>query len=64
MKKTGVFFIYGYDGTRKVFIWRVMSTAFIPKEEIILTVYLSGIPALLISIGVLSLNNTINKGLI
>ncbi|CAJ2646832.1 unnamed protein product [Trifolium pratense] len=46
--KPGVFFLYGYGGTWKTFIWRVMSAALRPKGEIVLTVASSGIAALLI----------------
>ncbi len=46
--KPGVFFLYGYGGTGKTFIWRAMSAALRSKGEIVLTVASSGIAALLI----------------
>ncbi|XP_045810450.1 uncharacterized protein LOC123904887, partial [Trifolium pratense] len=46
--KPDVFFLYGYGGTGKTFIWRVMSAALRSKGEIVLTVVSSGIAALLI----------------
>jgi Cdc6-like AAA superfamily ATPase len=46
--KQGLFFIYGYGGTGKTFIWRAMSSALRSKGEIVLTVASSGIAALLI----------------
>ncbi|CAJ2640229.1 unnamed protein product [Trifolium pratense] len=46
--KHGVFFLCGYGGTRKTFIWRVMSVALRSKGEIVLTVASSGIATLLI----------------
>jgi hypothetical protein len=46
--KPGLFFLYGYGGTGKTFIWRAMSSALRSKGEIVLTVASSGIAALLI----------------
>ncbi|CAJ2678422.1 unnamed protein product [Trifolium pratense] len=46
--KPDVFFLYGYGGTGKTFIWRAMSAALRSKSEIVLTVASSGIAALLI----------------
>jgi len=46
--KPGVFFLYGYGGTGKTFIWRAMSAALRSKGEIVLTVASSGIASLLI----------------
>jgi RecA-family ATPase len=44
----GIFFLYGYGGTGKTFIWRSLSSALRSKKEIVLTVASSGIAALLI----------------
>jgi len=43
-----LFFLYGYGGTGKTFIWRAMSAAIRSRGEIVLTVASSGIAALLI----------------
>jgi len=47
-KKPGIFFLYGYGGTGKTFIWKAMSAAIRSRGEIVLTVASSGIAALLI----------------
>ncbi|XP_012828666.1 PREDICTED: ATP-dependent DNA helicase PIF1-like [Erythranthe guttata] len=47
-KHGGLFFIYGYGGTGKTYIWRTLSAALRSKGEIVLTVASSGIAALLI----------------
>ena len=47
-KEPGLFFLYGYDGTGKTFIWRALSSAIRSRKEIVLTVASSGIAALLI----------------
>ena len=44
----GFFFIDGYGGTGKTFIWRAISTAIRSRWEIVLTIASSGIAALLI----------------
>jgi len=44
----GLFFLYGYGGTGKTFIWRAMCAALRSKGEIVLAVASSGIAALLI----------------
>jgi ATP-dependent DNA helicase PIF1 len=44
----GFFFLYGYGGTGKTYIWRALSAALRSKGEIVLTVASSGIAALLI----------------
>ena len=44
----GVFFVYGYGGTGKTFIWRALSSAIRSRGDIVLTVASSGIAALLI----------------
>jgi ATP-dependent DNA helicase PIF1 len=46
--KQGLFFLYGYGGTGKTFIWRAMSSALRSKGQIVLTVASSGIAVLLI----------------
>jgi ATP-dependent DNA helicase PIF1 len=46
--RQGLFFLYGYGGTGKTYIWRAMSAALRSKGEIVLTVASSGITALLI----------------
>jgi ATP-dependent DNA helicase PIF1 len=46
--KPGLFFLYGYGGTGKTYIWRAMSAALRSKGDIVLTVASSGIAALLI----------------
>lgn len=43
-----VFFVYGYGGTGKTFIWKTLSSALRSTGEIILTVASSGIASLLI----------------
>ncbi|XP_071740753.1 uncharacterized protein [Rutidosis leptorrhynchoides] len=49
--KGGVFFLYGYGGTGKTFLWKTLSAAFRSKGEIVLNVASSGIAALLLSGG-------------
>ncbi|CAH9122206.1 unnamed protein product, partial [Cuscuta epithymum] len=44
----GLFFLYGYGGTGKTFIWRAISAFLRSKGEIVLTVASSAIAALLI----------------
>ena len=44
----GMFFVYGYGGTGKTFIWRSLSAAIRSKGEIVLNVALSGIASLLL----------------
>ncbi|KAH9605454.1 hypothetical protein KSS87_001661 [Heliosperma pusillum] len=46
--KGGVFFVYGYGGTGKTFIWRTLCAAFRCKGGIVLPVASSGIAATLI----------------
>jgi ATP-dependent DNA helicase PIF1 len=43
-----LFFLYGYGGTGKTFIWRAISAAIRSRGAIVLTVASSGIAALLI----------------
>ncbi|XP_076913852.1 uncharacterized protein LOC143572638 [Bidens hawaiensis] len=49
--KGGVFFIYGYGGTCKTYLWKTISTAIRSKGKIILTVASSGIASLLLTGG-------------
>jgi ATP-dependent DNA helicase PIF1 len=44
----GLFFLYGYGGTGKTYIWRALSAALRSKGEIVLAVASSGIASLLI----------------
>ncbi|XP_019168340.1 PREDICTED: uncharacterized protein LOC109164044 [Ipomoea nil] len=43
----GLFFVYGYGGTRKTFLWRALFSALRSKREIVLNVASSGIASLL-----------------
>ncbi|MCI18167.1 helicase-like protein, partial [Trifolium medium] len=47
-QKGGVFFLHGYGGTGKTYIWRTLASALRSKHEIVLTVATSGIAALLL----------------
>ncbi|XP_052619873.1 uncharacterized protein LOC111878714 [Lactuca sativa] len=49
--KGGVFFVYGYGGTGKTFLWKTLSTAIRSKGQIVLTVASSGIASLLLTGG-------------
>ncbi|XP_076913909.1 uncharacterized protein LOC143572720 [Bidens hawaiensis] len=49
--KGGVFFVYGYGGTGKTYLWKTLSTAIRSKGEIVLTVASSGIVSLLLTGG-------------
>jgi ATP-dependent DNA helicase PIF1 len=44
----GVFFLHGFGGTGKTFIWRTLASALRSKQDIVLTVATSGIAALLL----------------
>ncbi|XP_042757697.2 uncharacterized protein LOC122197551 [Lactuca sativa] len=46
--KGGVFFIYGYGGTGKTFLWKTISVAIRSQGEIVLNVASSGIASLLL----------------
>ncbi|KAL3623920.1 hypothetical protein CASFOL_032736 [Castilleja foliolosa] len=46
--KGGVFFVYGYGGTGKTYIWRTLSAALRSKAHIVLNVASSGIASLLL----------------
>ena len=47
-KKRGLFFLYGYGGTRKTFMWKTLSAALRSKSMIILNIASSGITFLLL----------------
>ncbi|KAK9056489.1 hypothetical protein SSX86_023850 [Deinandra increscens subsp. villosa] len=51
LKKGGVFFVYGYGGTGKTFLWRTLSAAIRAKGDIVLNVASSGIASLLLTGG-------------
>ncbi|XP_073120000.1 uncharacterized protein [Henckelia pumila] len=46
--KGGMFFVYGYGGTGKTFVWKTLSAALRSKGEIVLNVASSGIASLLL----------------
>ncbi|CAN4126443.1 unnamed protein product [Withania somnifera] len=46
--KGGLFFLYGYGGTGKAFIWRTLSSGILSRGDIVLTVVSSGIASLLL----------------
>ncbi|KAK9075631.1 hypothetical protein SSX86_003957 [Deinandra increscens subsp. villosa] len=50
-KKGGVFFVYGYGGTGKTFLWKTLSAAIRSKGHIVLNVASSGIASLLLTGG-------------
>ncbi|XP_074265609.1 uncharacterized protein LOC141588050 [Silene latifolia] len=50
--KGGVFFVYGYGGTGKTFLWRASCACFRSKGDIVVVVASSGIAATLIPGGV------------
>ncbi|XP_018444644.1 uncharacterized protein LOC108816573 [Raphanus sativus] len=50
-KKGGVFFVYGFGGTGKTFLWRLLSAAVRVRGEICLNVASSGIASLLLNGG-------------
>ncbi|XP_071739970.1 uncharacterized protein [Rutidosis leptorrhynchoides] len=47
-RKGAVFFLYGYGGTGKTFLWKTLSAALRSKGEIVLNVVSIGIAALLL----------------
>ncbi|XP_048498179.2 uncharacterized protein LOC125496694 [Beta vulgaris subsp. vulgaris] len=49
--KGGVFFVYGYGGTGKTYLWRLLCVALRRKGEIVLPVASSGIASLLLPRG-------------
>ncbi|XP_019184260.1 PREDICTED: uncharacterized protein LOC109179152 [Ipomoea nil] len=46
--KRGLFFVYGYGGTGKTFLWRTLAAALRSKGEVVLNVASSGIASLLL----------------
>jgi ATP-dependent DNA helicase PIF1 len=48
LQQGGVFFLHGYGGTGKTYMWRTLASALRSKQEIVLTVATSGIAALLL----------------
>ena len=49
--KGGLFFVYGFGGTGKTFLWKTLSAAIRSKGQIVLNVASSGIASLLLSGG-------------
>ncbi|XP_019161024.1 PREDICTED: uncharacterized protein LOC109157627 [Ipomoea nil] len=47
-KKGGMYFVYGYGGTGKTFLWKTISAALRSKGEVVLNVASSGIASLLL----------------
>ncbi|XP_021999308.1 uncharacterized protein LOC110896161 [Helianthus annuus] len=47
----GIFFVYGYGGTGKTFLWKTLASAVRSKGEIVINVASSGIASLLLSRG-------------
>ncbi|XP_018480006.1 uncharacterized protein LOC108851076 [Raphanus sativus] len=47
-KRGGVFFVYGFGGTGKTFLWNILSAAIRSRGEVVLNVASSGIAALLL----------------
>ena len=47
----GMFFLYGYGGTRKTYIWRTLASSLRAKNQIMIMVASSGIASLLLSGG-------------
>ncbi|XP_076911459.1 uncharacterized protein LOC143569427, partial [Bidens hawaiensis] len=50
-KKGGVFFVYGYGGTGKTYLWKTLSASIRSKGEVVLNVASSGIASLLLEGG-------------
>nr|KAJ0191770.1 hypothetical protein LSAT_V11C800451820 [Lactuca sativa] len=50
-KKGGVFFVYGYGGTGKTFLWKTLSAALRSEGEMVLNIASSGIASLLLTGG-------------
>ncbi|XP_021991438.2 ATP-dependent DNA helicase pif1-like [Helianthus annuus] len=48
---SGVFFVYGYGGTSKTFLWKTLSATIRSKGQIVLNVASSGIVSLLLTAG-------------
>ncbi|XP_019149843.1 PREDICTED: uncharacterized protein LOC109146643 [Ipomoea nil] len=47
-EKGGMYFVYGYGGTGKIFLWKTISAALRSKGEVVLNVASSGIASLLL----------------
>ncbi|XP_071688619.1 uncharacterized protein [Rutidosis leptorrhynchoides] len=47
----GLFFVYGYGGTGKMFVWKTLAAAIRSRGDIVINVALSGIAALLLTGG-------------
>ncbi|XP_076904247.1 uncharacterized protein LOC143559608 [Bidens hawaiensis] len=50
-KKGGVYFVYGYGGTGKTYLWKTLSASIRSKGEVVLNVASSGIASLLLEGG-------------
>ncbi|XP_076930361.1 uncharacterized protein LOC143595133 [Bidens hawaiensis] len=50
-EKGGVFFVYGYGGTRKTYLWKTLSASIRSKGDVVLNVASSGIASLLLKGG-------------
>lgn len=50
-QRGGVFFLHGYGGTSKTYMWRILASALRSKHDICLTVATSGIASLLLPRG-------------
>ncbi|KHN18086.1 ATP-dependent DNA helicase PIF1, partial [Glycine soja] len=50
-EKGGMFFLYGYGGTGKTYMWRTLASTLRAKKKIVLTVASSGIASLLLPSG-------------
>ncbi|XP_076903682.1 uncharacterized protein LOC143558810 [Bidens hawaiensis] len=50
-KRGGIFFVYGYGGTGKTFLWKTLSASIRSKRKIVLNVASSGIVSLLLEGG-------------
>ena len=48
LQSGGLFFLYGYGGTGKTFVWKTLASALRSKGDIVLTVASSGIASLLL----------------
>ncbi|KAG4912541.1 hypothetical protein JHK82_053128 [Glycine max] len=48
LQRGGIFFLYGYGGTNKTFMWKTLSSALRSNEYIVLTIASSGIASLLL----------------
>ncbi|XP_076930385.1 uncharacterized protein LOC143595165, partial [Bidens hawaiensis] len=50
-KRVGIFFVYGYGGTGKTFLWKTLSASIRSKRKIVLNVASNGIASLLLKGG-------------